>query len=86
MSKIEEELKLLDKNRLGYKMLKDTIFIMFRCNCNAALYKDVFPQVGKKYNKSAESVERDIRYLLKKAGSLLSVKKFIKNVVDKMYS
>lgn len=46
-------------------MLKDAIEMLAQKGSKAPLYKEVFPQIGEKYNMSAASVERDIRYLLK---------------------
>ncbi len=50
----------------------------------APLYKEVFPQIGEKYNMSAALEKRDIRYLLKKAKCDMSSKKYIKSVVNKI--
>lgn len=84
MLDLDDELKFCDKKRKGYDMLKDAIKILAAKGGKAPLYKDVFPQIGEKYNKTAASVERDIRYLLKKSNCPLSSKKYIKQVVDKM--
>lgn len=84
MGIIDEELAFLDKNRLGYAMLKEVIEKVVKMKGRASLYIDVFPQVGEKYGKSGLCVERDIRYLLKKGGCKLSSKKFIKSVVEKV--
>lgn len=45
--------------------IKDAIEMLAQKGSKAPLYKEVFPQIGEKYNMSAASVERDIRYLLK---------------------
>ncbi len=84
MDFIDKELSFLDKKRKGYKMLKETIEIVFQRGGKTSLYIDVFPQVGQKYGKSGQCVERDIRYLLKKGGCELSSKKFIKSVIEKL--
>lgn len=84
MLDLDDELKFCDNKRKGYYMLKDAIEMLAEKRGKATLYKEVFPQIGEKYNKTAASVERDIRYLLKKSNCPLSSKKYIKQVVDKM--
>lgn len=84
MLNLDIELNFCDKKRVGYEMLKDAIIMMAEKGCKASLYKEVFPQIGKKYNKSGASVERDIRYLLKKANCELSSKKYIKLIAKKL--
>ena len=65
MLNLDDELTFCDKKRKGYDMLKDAIEMLAQKGSKAPLYKEVFPQIGEKYNMSATSVERDIRYLLK---------------------
>lgn len=83
MNSIEEALNNLDKKRKGYNMLKDAIELVALKQGKISLYKEVFPKIAKKYDKTPQSVERDIRYLLKKGKSSLSSKKFILDVVNK---
>lgn len=83
MNSIEEALNCLDKKRKGYNMLKDAIELVALKQGKISLYKEVFPKIAKKYDKTPQSVERDIRYLLKKGKSSLSSKKFILDVVNK---
>lgn len=64
--------------------IKDAIEMLAQKGGKAPLYKEVFPQIGEKYNMSAASVERDIRYLLKKAKCDMSSKKYIKSVANKI--
>lgn len=84
MLDLDAELEFCDKKRKGYDMLKDAIQMLAEKGGRAPLYKEVFPQIGEKYNKSAASVERDIRYLLKKSNCPLSSKKYIKQVASKL--
>lgn len=65
MLNLDDELTFCDKKRKGYDMLKDAIEMLAQKGGQAPLYKEVFPQIGEKYNMSAASVKRDIRYLLK---------------------
>lgn len=65
MLNLDDELTFCDKKRRGYDTHKDAIEMLAQKVGKAPLYKEVFPQIGEKYNMSAASVERDIRYLLK---------------------
>ena len=85
MSLENEILKLisrLDKKRKGYKYLIDAIMISFSKRGHLPLYKQVFPVIAKKYNVSAESVERDIRYVLRNQNC--STKKYIIRLIEKL--
>lgn len=84
MLDLDTELAFCDKKRKGYDMLKDAILMLAQKGGKAPLYKEVFPQIGEKYNKTAASVERDIRYLLKKSKCGISSKKYIKQVANKI--
>lgn len=81
MDKIEQAIKFLDSKRKGYNMLKDAIEMVALKQGKVSLYKEVFPKIAKKYSQTPQSVERDIRYLLKKGKCPLSSKKFILDVV-----
>ena len=65
MLKLDDELTFCDKKRKDYDTLKDAIEMLAQNGSKAPLYKEVFPQIGEKYNMSAACVERDVRYLLK---------------------
>lgn len=84
MLNLDDELTFCDKKRKGYDMLKDAIEMLAQKGSKAPLYKEVFPQIGEKYNMSAALEERDIRYLLKKAKCDMSSKKYIKSVANKI--
>ena len=84
MNIIDKETEFLDKKRIGYNLLRDAIKLVFEKNGKATLYKDIYVILAQKYNKTVDSVERDIRYILKKSGCNQSSKKFIKSVADKL--
>ncbi len=83
MNEIERELAFLDKNCLGYKFLKKTIEVAMEKD-KLNLCCDVFPFVAKKFGTNKLCVERNIRYLLKKANCPLSSKRFVLSVVEKL--
>lgn len=56
--------------------------ISFSKRGHLPLYKQVFPVIAKKYNVSAESVERDIRYVLRNQNC--STKKYIIKLIEKL--
>ena len=80
--KIIKQLSLLDKNRKGFKYLLEAINISMTREGKLPLYKQVFPVIAKKYNVTAESVERDIRYVLRNQNC--STKKYIIKLLEKL--
>lgn len=49
-------------NKLGYTYWKDAVFIFIMQDMkHANVCKDIYPVIGKKYNKSAMSIERAMR-------------------------
>ena len=81
-NEILKQMRRLDKKRKGYKYLIDAIILSLPKCGHLPLYKQVFPVIAKKYDVSAESVERDIRYVLRNQNC--STKKYIIKLIEKL--
>ena len=78
------EIKKLDNNRKGFAFLVEIIRLLL-CDQGMRFFdKQVYPIVAKKFNVSVCVIERDVRYLLKKAGIKLPVKKFVKKILEEI--
>ncbi len=78
--RVLEKLSSLDEKRKGFKYLVDAITIFSSKRGNLPLYKQVFPVIAKKYNVTSQSVERDIRYVLRNQNC--STKNYLKKIIE----
>ncbi len=79
------ELGVLD-SKIGVQYWIDAVYIFLRNNKDTRICKDIYNTIADKYNKSAMSVERSMRYCFQNAEYLIASRKnyvtrFLKNII-----
>ena len=59
----------IQSSYVGYRYLIDAVLLVLRSREMRVMTKQIYPEIGFRYNKSAESVERAIRFLIPSARS-----------------